>query len=96
MTAQIGHNSATNVLDDQATHSFAKDQLKSIVERIEFVENEIKEKQDDRKDIYAEAKSNGLDVAAIRTIVRMRKEDAGDRAERETILDTYLLALGMI
>lgn len=83
-------------IDDQATHSFAKEQLKAIVERIEHVEGEIKGLTDGRKEIYSEAKSNGLDVAAIRTIVRMRKQDANDRAEREMILETYLQALGML
>lgn len=71
-------------------------QLKSIVERIENIEASIKEQQDDRKDVYAEAKSNGFDVKALRAIIRMRKEDANDRAEREAILETYMNALGML
>jgi uncharacterized protein (UPF0335 family) len=95
MTASIGHNSATSVLDDQATHSFAKDQLKAIVERIEFTEVEIKQATDDRKEIYSEAKQAGYDVKALRTIIRMRKQDANERSEQDAILDTYLQALGM-
>ena len=75
---------------------FAKDQLKSIVERIERLEEEKKTIADDIKDIYAEAKGNGFDVKALRTIVRMRKQDAGERQEAETILETYMQALGMI
>lgn len=74
----------------------AKAQLKSIIERIEHVDGEIKELQDGKKDIFQEASSHGYDVKALRTIVRMRKQDAGERAEQETILDTYLHALGMI
>ena len=95
MTTGIGHNSAS-VLDDQATHSFAKEQLKAIVERIERLEEEKKTISDDIKDIYGEAKGNGYDVKALRTIVRMRKQDPNERAEAETILETYMQALGMI
>jgi uncharacterized protein (UPF0335 family) len=48
------------------------------------------------RDIYAEAKGNGYDVKALRTIVRLRKMDANDRQEAETILETYMQALGML
>jgi uncharacterized protein (UPF0335 family) len=75
---------------------FAKDQLKSIVERIERLEEEKKTISDDIRDVYAEAKGNGFDVKALRTIVRMRKQDANERAEAEQILETYMLALGML
>ena|SRR5579864_2983677 len=74
----------------------ARDQLKSIVERIERLEEEKKTIADDIRDVYAEAKGNGFDVTALRAIVKMRKEDADKRAEKETILETYMLALGMI
>ena len=91
----MGHNSAATVLDDQATNSFAKEQLKAIVERIERLEEEKKTISDDIKDVYGEAKGNGYDVKALRTIIRLRKQDANERAEQETILSTYLDALGM-
>lgn len=87
--------SNTGILDDQATHSFAKDQLKAIVERIDRLEEEKKTISDDIKDVYGEAKGNGYDVKALRTIIRMRKQDANERSEQETILSTYLDALGM-
>jgi len=83
------------VADEPAT-KFAKDQLKSIVERIERLEEEKKVIADDIRDIYAEAKGNGYDVKALRTIVRMRKQDPNERAEEETILETYMHALGML
>ena len=51
---------------------------------------------DDIRDVYAEAKGNGFDVKALRTIVRLRKQDANERAEQETILETYMQALGML
>lgn len=71
-------------------------QLKSIVERIENLGEEIKGLQSDQRDIYAEAKGNGYDVKALRQIIRLRAQDPNDRAEREAILDTYMQALGMI
>jgi uncharacterized protein (UPF0335 family) len=75
---------------------FAKDQLKAIIERIERLEEEKKTISDDVRDVYAEAKGNGFDVKALRTIVRLRKQDANERAEQETILETYMQALGML
>ena len=50
----------------------------------------------DIRDVFAEAKGNGFDVKALRTIVRLRKQDANERAEQETILETYMQALGML
>jgi uncharacterized protein (UPF0335 family) len=88
----IGHNSEAEA---PATR-FAKDQLKSIIERIERLEEEKKTISDDVRDVYVEAKGNGFDVKALRTIVRMRKMDANDREQQETILETYMQALGMV
>ena len=81
--------------EDQATR-FAKDQLKSIIERIERLEEEKKTISDDIRDVYAESKGNGFDVKALRTIVRLRKQDPNERQEEETILETYMQALGML
>jgi uncharacterized protein (UPF0335 family) len=86
---------AAAVKEEPAT-TFAKDQLKAIIERIERLEEEKKTISDDIRDVYAEAKGNGYDVKALRTIVRMRKQDANERAEEETILETYMQALGML
>ena len=88
-------SAAAAVTEEPAT-KFAKDQLKAIVERIERLEEEKKTISDDIRDVYAEAKGNGYDVKALRTIVRMRKQDANERAEEETILETYMQALGML
>jgi len=82
--------------DSETAHRYAKDQLKSIVERIERLEEEKKSTQDDIKDVYAEAKGNGFDTRALRTIVRMRKMDTDERREQEEVLETYMHALGMI
>jgi uncharacterized protein (UPF0335 family) len=92
-------STAAAVKDDQpaaAAHRFAKDQLKAFVERVERLEEEKKAIADDIRDVYAEAKGNGFDVKALRTIVRMRKQDKDERMEQETILQTYMVALGML
>lgn len=81
---------------DAPSTRFAKDQLRAIVERIERLEEEKAVIASDIRDVYAEAKGNGYDVKALRTIVRLRKQDAGERAEQETILETYMQALGML
>ena len=81
---------------EDVAHRFAKDQLKAFIERIERLEEEKKATADDIKDVYAEAKGNGFDVKALRTIVRLRKQDADERKEAESILETYMHALGMI
>ena len=70
--------------------------LRAFIERIERLEEEKKAIADDIRDVYAEAKGNGFDVKALRTIVRLRKQDANERAEQETILETYMQALGML
>jgi uncharacterized protein (UPF0335 family) len=87
---------AAAAVEDAPATKFAKDQLKAIIERIERLEEEKKTISDDIRDVYAEAKGNGFDVKALRTIIRMRKQDENERAEQETILETYLLALGML
>jgi len=71
-------------------------QLKSIVERIEKLEEEKKAIGDDIKDVFAEAKANGFDVKILRAVLRLRKQDAAEREEAETLLDLYLNALGMV
>jgi uncharacterized protein (UPF0335 family) len=84
------------VTDEAPATRFAKDQLKAIIERIERLEEEKKTISDDIRDVYAEAKGNGYEVKALRTIIRMRKQDADERREHETILETYMHALGML
>lgn len=74
--------------------NFAKDQLKSIVERIERLEDEKKALADDIKDVYAEAKGHGFDVKILRKVVRIRKMDAAQRSTEEEMLDLYLSAVG--
>lgn len=75
---------------------FAKEQLLSIVERIERLLEEKKAIGDDVKEVYAEAEGNGFDKKAIRAIVKIRAQDPDERKEFESILETYLQALGML
>ncbi|BCB22145.1 DUF2312 domain-containing protein [Bosea sp. ANAM02] len=70
------------------------DQLKSIVERIERLEEEKKTIADDIKEVYAEAKGSGYDVKVLRKVVALRKRDLDERKEEEAILDLYLQAVG--
>jgi uncharacterized protein (UPF0335 family) len=82
--------------NEETAHRFAKDQLRAFIERVERLEEEKKTISDDIRDVYAEAKAVGYDVKALRTIVRLRKQDANERQEYETILETYMHALGMM
>lgn len=77
------------------TGAIARDQLRTIVERIERLEEEKKSVADDIKDVYGEAKANGYDTTVLRKIVALRKQDQNSRLEQEAILDTYMHALGM-
>ena len=70
------------------------DQLKTIVERIERLEEEKKTVSDDIKEVYGEAKANGYDVKVLRKVVALRKRDLDERKEEEAILDLYLQAVG--
>jgi uncharacterized protein (UPF0335 family) len=74
----------------------AVDQLKSIIARVEKLEEEKTGISADIRDVFAEAKGNGFDIKAIRTIIKMRKMDAQEREEQETVLETYLHALDML
>jgi uncharacterized protein (UPF0335 family) len=76
--------------------SFAAEQLKSIIERIERLEEEKQALADDIKEVYAEAKGNGYDTPTLRQVVRLRKQDTAERMEREALLDLYMHALGMV
>lgn len=73
----------------------AKQQLLSIIERVENRETAKAEVLEEIRDIYAEAKGVGYDVAALKAIVRMRREDPNKRAERESHIDAYANALGI-
>jgi uncharacterized protein (UPF0335 family) len=86
-------------MDDASTTHLtetAREKLRQTIARIERLEVEKKEVADQIKDVYAEAKAMGYDTKALRTCVRLRKQDRQEREEQEAILDVYLMALGEI
>jgi len=80
---------------DPEVGGIAADRPRSLIERIERLEEERKALGSDIKDIYAEAKSAGFDVAVIRQLIRIRKREPSDVEEEESLLDVYRRALGM-
>lgn len=84
---------ATKTTDN--VENVAAAELRQFVERVERLTEEKQAIQGDISDVYGEAKSRGYDTKAIREIVRIRKQDAKERAEQLSILSTYLVALGM-
>jgi uncharacterized protein (UPF0335 family) len=73
--------------------SISGDQLRTIVERIEHIEQEINELNESKREIYQEAKSNGFDPKVLREIVRLRKQDQKELEEHETLIELYLRAI---
>ena len=71
----------------------AADRLRSLIERIEHLEEEKAAIASDVRDVFAEAKSAGFDVKIMRTILKLRKMNAADREEQELLLETYRKAL---
>ena len=78
-----------------SSDSVAQDQIRAFIERIERMEEEKRAIADDIKEIYAEAKGNGFDTKVLRQIIRIRKQDASERAEQKALLELYMAALGM-
>ncbi|MCA3709198.1 MAG: DUF2312 domain-containing protein [Phenylobacterium sp.] len=74
----------------------AQGRLRTIVERIERLEQEKAEVMEQIKEVFAEAKGAGFDVKILRKVVRLRKQDRAKRQEEEAILDLYLSAIGEI
>ena len=80
---------------DVAETGVAAEELKQFVERIERLEEEKAGIAGDIKDVFAELKGRGFDSKAIRSILRIRKQDREERQEQEAILELYMQALGM-
>jgi uncharacterized protein (UPF0335 family) len=101
MTLDITERPGARAQEDQpdddraATGGIAADRLRSIIERVERLEEERKALASDIKDIFAEAKSAGFDVKVIRQIIRIRRQEPAEVEEQETLLDIYRRALGM-
>ena len=74
----------------------AQGRLRSIIERLERLEEDKQAVMTDMKEVFAEAKGEGYDVKTLRKVIRIRKQDKAKRQEEEAILDLYLSALGEI
>lgn len=81
--------------DNSGKKNVALERLRSLVERIERVTEERNALTGDIKDIYAEAKSGGFDTKVLRKLIALRRREAADVEEEETLLDVYRRALGM-
>jgi uncharacterized protein (UPF0335 family) len=92
--SEYGHNSGETA--PQSLTQASKEKLRQFVKRLESLEEEISDRRGDLKDVYKEAKSLGYDTQTLRSIISIRKKDAGKLAEAEMMLDLYLEALGDI
>ena len=72
----------------------AQGKLKSLVERIERLEEDRAAVASDLKEVYAEAKGEGFDTKIIRKVVRLRKADTAKRQEEEALIELYISAIG--
>ena len=85
-----GHNSG------QVVEGVAADEVRLLLERAERLDEERKAITDDIKDVFAEAKSRGYDVKALRGILRLRKKKPEEQQEETAIMEVYMRALGMM
>ena len=83
-------------ITNETSQTVAAGQLRAFIERIERLEEEKKTISDDIKEVYAEMKGTGFDTKAVRTIIRLRKQDQAERQEAEAMIDLYKNALGMV
>lgn len=82
-------------MSDTEIGGIAVDRLRSLIERVERLNEEKAALESDIRDIFAEAKSAGFDVKIMRTIIKLRKMNAAERDEQETLLETYRRALDL-
>ena len=67
--------------------------IRAFVERIENLDTEIQELNEQKKEVFAEAKGDGFDVKILKEIIKLRKQDQEERDERESLLDLYMRAM---
>lgn len=84
------------MVDGGVQTTIAQGQLRSLIERIERLEEEKKALSGDIREVYAEAKANGFDTKVLRKVVALRKKDHVEREEEQAMIDLYLNALGML
>ena len=80
----------TDVTD---TAGVAGDRIRAFIERVEHIEEELKELNEGKKEVFAEAKGEGLDVKVLKEILKIRKQDKDERDEQESLLDLYMRAM---
>ena len=85
--AKVGGNSVGTLMADG--------QLRSLVERVERLEEEKKALADDIREVYSEAKGAGFDTKILRRVIQLRKMDPNDRSEMDAVMELYMSALGM-
>ncbi len=71
----------------------AGDRIRSFIERVEHIEEELKALNEGKKEIFAEAKGEGFDVKVLKEILRLRKQDKDERDEQDSLLDLYMQAM---
>ena len=86
----------TKTDDEDTTSVIAADQLRTIIERIEKLNEERVEISEQIKELYSEAKMNGFDTKTLRKIISFRKKDPNERSEEIALLDLYMTVLGMV
>ena len=84
------------MVDGGVQTTVAQGQLRSLIERIERLEEEKSALAGDIKEVYAEAKANGFDTKILRKVITLRKKDTVEREEEQAMIDLYLNALGML
>lgn len=94
MSAAPGHNSG-DAADAAQWGNISAERLRSLIERIERLEEERKAIGSDVKDIFAEAKSAGFDVKVMKRLIKLRRMEPAEAEEQDTLLDVYRRALGM-
>jgi uncharacterized protein (UPF0335 family) len=87
----VGPHHAEHIMTD--TVGIAGDRIRSFIERIEHIEEEIKALNEGKKEVFAEAKGEGFDVKVLKEILKLRKQDQDERDEQETLLDLYMRAM---
>src|SRR3954470_2672666 len=85
------------LVDEGATMSdpvgIAGERIRSFVERIEQLDTELQELNEQKKEVFAEAKGEGFDVKVLKEIIKLRKQDQDEPDEHETLLDVYMRAM---
>ncbi len=81
-------------VSNDVLNTSAQGKLKSLIERIERLEEDKAVVSNDLKEVYLETKGEGFDVKIVRKIVRLRKQDKAKRQEEEALIDLYLSAIG--